>query len=214
MQAKLLRVLQEHEIRRVGGKDWLAVDVRIVAATNRNLAELVKKRAFRHDLYYRLHVITVVLPPLRARAEDIAALAQHFVRRYSRENDKEITAIADDALALLQRYAWPGNVRELENVMERTVALARQPTIMTEDLPDEVREGRPIDLSSDLSREEESFFAKLPPLDAVEKRYIQYVVSRTQGNLSQAAKILDIDRRSLYRMLERLQIAPFHKESL
>lgn len=213
MQAKLLRVLQEHEIRRVGGKDWQTVDVRVVAATNRNLTELVKKRAFRHDLYYRLHVITVVLPPLRDRTEDIPALARHFVRRYSQENDKAITAIADDALALLQRYAWPGNIRELENVIERAVTLARQPTITSEDLPEEVREGRPVDLSSDLSREEESFFAQLPTLDAVEKRYIQYVISRTQGNISQAAKVLDIDRRSLYRMLERLQIAPFHKES-
>jgi DNA-binding NtrC family response regulator len=213
MQAKLLRVLQEHEIRRVGGKDWITVDVRVVAATNRNLAELVKKRAFRHDLYYRLHVITVMLPPLRDRTEDIPALAHHFVRRYSQENEKDVTAIADEALALLQAYTWPGNIRELENAMERAVTLARQPTITAEDLPDEVREGRPIDWSSDLSREEESFFANLPTLDAVEKRYVQYVVSRTQGNLSHAAKVLDIDRRSLYRMLERLKIAPFHKES-
>ncbi|MGE0683444.1 MAG: sigma-54-dependent transcriptional regulator [Candidatus Binatia bacterium] len=213
MQAKLLRVLQEHEIRRVGGKEWLTVDVRVVAATNRNLTELVKKRAFRHDLYYRLHVITVELPPLRDRAEDIPALARHFVRRYSQENGKDLTAIADDALALLQTYAWPGNIRELENAMERAVTLAQQPTITAEDLSDEIRENRPIEWSSDLSREEESFFAKLPTLDAVEKRYVQYVVSRTQGNVSQAAKVLDIDRRSLYRMLERLQIAPFHKES-
>jgi DNA-binding NtrC family response regulator len=213
MQAKLLRVLQEHEIRRVGGKDWLTVDVRVVAATNRNLAELVKNRTFRHDLYYRLHVITIVLPPLRDRVEDIPALAQHFIRRYSQENKKHVMTIADEALALLQAYAWPGNIRELENVMERAVTLARQATITAEDLPDEVREGQPMDWSSDLSRDEESFFAKLPTLEAVEKRYVQYVISRTQGNLSRAAKVLDIDRRSLYRMVERLKIAPFHKES-
>ena len=213
MQAKLLRVLQEHEIRRVGGKEWIAVDVRIVAATNRNLLELVKARAFRHDLYYRLHVITVALPPLRDRLEDIPALAQHFVRRYSQANKKTVAAIADDALALLQAYPWPGNIRELENTIERAVTLARQPTIMAEDLPNEVREGVSTDEASDLSREEESFFAKLPTLDAVDKRYVQYVLSRTQGNLSHAAKVLDVDRRSLYRMLERLKIAPFHKES-
>lgn len=213
MQAKLLRVLQEHEIRRVGGKEWLPVDVRVVAATNRNLAELVKNRAFRHDLYYRLHVITIVLPPLRDRAEDIPVLAHHFLRRYSQENDKEVTAIAEHALPLLQAYPWPGNIRELENAMERAVTLARQPTITAEDLPEEIRENRPIEWSPDLSSEEASFFAKLPTLDAVEKRYIQYVVSRTQGNLSHAAKVLDIDRRSLYRMLERLKIAPFHKEA-
>ena len=213
MQAKLLRVLQEHEIRRVGGKEWLPVNVRVVAATNRNLAELVKNRAFRHDLYYRLHVITIVLPPLRDRAEDILVLVHHFLRRYGQENDKEVTAIADNALTLLQAYAWPGNIRELENAMERAVTLAQQPTITAEDLPEEIRENRPIEWSSTLSGEEASFFAKLPTLDAVEKHYIQYVVSRTQGNLSHAAKVLDIDRRSLYRMLERLKIAPFHKES-
>lgn len=213
MQAKLLRVLQEHEIRRVGGKEWLPVDVRVVAATNRNVAELVKNRAFRHDLYYRLHVITIVLPPLRDRAEDIPVLAHHFLRRYSQENEKAVMAIADNALTLLQAYTWPGNIRELENAMERAVTLARQPTITAEDLPEEIRENRPIEWSSDLSGEEASFFAKLPTLDAVEKHYIQYVVSRTQGNLSHAAQVLDIDRRSLYRMLERLKIAPFHKEA-
>jgi DNA-binding NtrC family response regulator len=213
MQAKLLRVLQEHAIRRVGGKEWLTVDVRVVAATNRNLVELVKNRTFRHDLYYRLHVITIVLPPLRDRKDDIPALAHHFVRRYSQQNNKHVLTIADDALALLQAYTWPGNIRELENVMERAVTLAQQPTITAEDLPSEVQEGRSIDWSANLSRDEESFFAQLPPLEAVEKRYVQYVISRTQGNLSHAAKVLDIDRRSLYRMVERLKIAPFHKES-
>jgi DNA-binding NtrC family response regulator len=213
MQAKLLRVLQEHEVRRVGGKEWIKVDVRVVAATNRHLAELVRKRAFRHDLYYRLNVITILLPPLRERREDIPALAYRFLRRYSQENGKEVTAISDEAMELLRAYSWPGNIRELENTIERAVTLARQPMLMPEDLPAEVREGVASEWSPDLSLEEQSFFAGTPTLDEVDKRYIQYALSRTQGNLSRAAKILDIDRRSLYRMLERFKIAPFHKES-
>src|SRR5262245_2549500 len=112
MQAKLLRVLQEHEIRRVGGKEWIKVDVRIVAATNRNLAELVKTRVFRQDLYYRLNVITLHLPPLRERGEDVPALAHYFLKRYSQENRKEVTAIANETMDLLRAYSWPGNIRE------------------------------------------------------------------------------------------------------
>jgi DNA-binding NtrC family response regulator len=213
MQAKLLRVLQEHEIRRVGGKEWLKVDVRVVAATNQNLTELVGNRAFRRDLYYRLQVITILLPPLRERAEDIPALAHRFLRRYRREHGKEVTAIADEAMALLHTYPWPGNIRELENTIERAVALARQPILMPEDLPTNVQEGVAPEWSHDPSPEEQSFFAGSPTLDEVDKRYVQYVLSRTQGNVSQAAKILDIDRRSLYRMLDRFKIAPFHKGS-
>ena len=214
MQAKLLRVLQEHEIRRVGGKEWIAVDVRIIAATNRNLAELVKKQTFRHDLYYRLNVINMVLPPLRERREDIPALAYHFLRRYSQENSKEVTGITDEAMELLGKYSWPGNIRELENTMERAVALARQQILTPDDLPTEVREGRVPNWSTDLSDEEQSFFAGSPTLDEVQKRYVQYVLHRAQGNISRAAKILDIDRRSLYRMIKRLKIAPFSKDSV
>jgi two-component system response regulator AtoC len=213
MQAKLLRVLQEHEIRRVGGKEWIKVDVRVVAATNRNLTELVGKRAFRRDLYYRLQVITILLPPLQERVEDIPALAHRFLRRYSREHGKDVTAIADEAMALLHAYAWPGNIRELENTIERAVTLAGQPILMPEDLPMDVQEGVAPEWSHDLFQEEQSFFASSPTLDEVDKRYVQYVLSRTQGNVSHAAKILDIDRRSLYRMLERFKIAPFHKRS-
>jgi len=213
MQAKLLRVLQEHEIRRVGGKEWMNVDVRVVAATNRNLAELVKKRAFRHDLYYRLNVIALHLPPLRERVADIPALAHYFLRRYSLKNGKAVTTVSDEAMKLLRNYVWPGNIRELENAIERAVTLACYPTLTPEDLPTDVQEGTPADWSADLSQEEQSFFTKTPTLEEVDKRYVQYVLSRTQGNIARAAKILDVDRRSLYRMLERFKIAPFYKES-
>jgi DNA-binding NtrC family response regulator len=212
LQAKLLRVLQEHEIRRVGGKEWVKVDVRVVAATNRHLAELVKKRAFRHDLYYRLNVITLHLPPLRERGADIPALAYYFLKRYSRENGKEVTTIAHETMDLLRLYAWPGNIRELENAIERAVALARQPILTPEDLPTDVRNGTAPDWPQDPPPEAQAFFAGTPTLEEVDKRYVRYILSRTQGNISRAAKILDIDRRSLYRMLERFKIMPFSKE--
>jgi two-component system response regulator AtoC len=211
MQAKLLRVLQEHEIRRVGGRDWIKVEVRVVAATNRNLAALVKKHIFRHDLFYRLNVITLTLPPLRERGEDIPALAYHFLRRYSQENEKTIAGISDEAMGLLCAYSWPGNIRELENAIERAVTFCRQEMLLPEDLPREVREGVTPEWSPDPPQEDHSFFAGNPTLDEVDKRYVQHVLRQTQGNISHAAKILDIDRRSLYRMLERFQIAPFQK---
>ena len=213
LQAKLLRVLQEHEIRRVGGKEWIPVDVRVVAATNRNLADLVSKRAFRHDLYYRLNVVTLQLPPLRERVEDIPALARHFLFRYRREHDKQVTTITDQAMALLVAHSWPGNIRELENAIERAVALTPQACLSPDELPREVREGVAPTALSDLSSAEASFFAQNPTLEEVEKRYVQHVLSQTQGNMVRAAKILDIDRRSLYRMLERFKVAPFMKEA-
>jgi DNA-binding NtrC family response regulator len=213
LQAKLLRVLQEHEIRRVGGKDWIPVDVRVVAATNRNLQELVNNRTFRHDLYYRLNVLPLHLPPLRERIEDIPALARHFLRRYSYENGKDVTAISDEAIALLVAYRWPGNIRELENAIERAVALAPLTVLMPDDLPLEVREGRVPSTPNEHPSGDVSFFAQNPTLEEVEKRYVQHVLSQTQGNIARAAKILDIDRRSLYRMLERFKIAPFAKET-
>jgi two-component system response regulator AtoC len=212
MQAKLLRVLQEHEIKRVGGKDWLKVDVRVVAATHQDLATLVRQRRFRHDLYYRLNVITLHLPPLRERMEDIPALAYYFLKRYSHENGKVVTSIAEEAMNLLRAYPWPGNIRELENALERAVAFTSQPTLTPEDLPTEVRTGSAPHWSSELPLDDHSLFAPTPTLEEMNKRYVQYILSVAQGNMSRAAKILDIDRRSLYRMLERFKIQPFCKE--
>lgn len=213
MQAKLLRVLQEHEVRRVGGKEWIKVDVRVVAATNRNLAALVRKGTFRQDLYYRLNVVPIHLPPLRERADDIPPLAHCFLKRYSREHGKLVTAIADEAMEQLRSYSWPGNIRELENAIERAVALSTQAKLTVEDLPPDVREATASGSAPEPEQEEEqSFFSGTPTLEEVKKRYIYHVLRSTQGNFSRAAKILDIDRRSLYRMLERYKIAPFHKE--
>ncbi len=140
-QAMLLRVLQEHEIRRVGSQKWLKVDVRVIAATNKDLDGLISSGAFREDLYYRIKVVTIQLPPLRERREDIPALAEHFLKRYRRESGKPVTAISDKALRLLCGYAWPGNIRELENVIERAVVLSNQPVLTIDDLPAEIRDG-------------------------------------------------------------------------
>ncbi|HEV8343992.1 MAG TPA: sigma-54 dependent transcriptional regulator [Candidatus Binatia bacterium] len=209
MQAKLLRVLQEHEVRRVGGKDWLKVDVRVVAATNRNLAELVRTGAFRQDLYYRLNVVAIHLPPLRERLEDIPLLVRHFLNRYSQESEKSITAVSDKAMDLLCTYPWPGNIRELENTIEQAVALSSQQILTPDDLPVEVRDPAASNSFQNSSQDEQFLFPDTPTLEEVKKRYVLHVLSRNQGNISRTAKILNIDRRSLYRMLARYKIEPF-----
>jgi two-component system, NtrC family, response regulator AtoC len=209
MQAKLLRVLQEHEVRRVGGRDWVKVDVRVVAATNQNLDELVRKGTFRQDLYYRLNVVAIHLPPLRNRVEDIPFLAGHFLKRYSQENGKSITAISDKSVKLLCAYSWPGNIRELENEIEQAVALSNQPVLTRDDLPAAVRNNAPSKVTDDLSQNEQFLFSDTPTLDEVKKRYVLHVLRSVQGNVSRAAKVLNIDRRSLYRMLARYEIEHF-----
>jgi two-component system, NtrC family, response regulator AtoC len=209
MQARLLRVLQEHEIRRVGGKDWTKVDVRVVAATNHNLAAAVSKGVFRQDLYYRLDVVAIHLPPLRERVEDIPLLARHFLQRYGQESGKSIAAISDEAMKLLVACSWPGNIRELENAIEQAVALSYQSVLTPDDLPPAVRDPAAAKSFQNGSKNEPFLFPDTPTLDEVKKRYVLYILSRNQGNISLTAKILNIDRRSLYRMLARYKIEPF-----
>ncbi|MET0500107.1 MAG: sigma-54 dependent transcriptional regulator [Candidatus Binatia bacterium] len=212
MQARLLRVLQEHEIRRVGGKDWVKVDVRVVAATNHNLAEAVSEGDFRQDLYYRLDVVSVQLPPLRERVEDIALLARHFLQRYTRESDKSITVISDEAMELLCDYSWPGNIRELENAIEQAVALSYQSVLTPDDLPEAVRDHAAAKSLHLDSQNQQFLFPDTPTLEEVKKRYVLHVLSHNQGNVSRTARVLNIDRRSLYRMLARFKIEPFFKQ--
>jgi two-component system, NtrC family, response regulator AtoC len=211
MQARLLRVLQEHEIRRVGGKDWVKVDVRVVAATNHNLAEAVSKGDFRQDLYYRLDVVTIHLPPLRERVEDIPLLARHFLQHYTQESGKPITAISDKATELLCAYSWPGNIRELENAIEQAVALSYQSILTPDDLPEAVRDHEAAKFFQIDSQNEQFLFPDTPTLEEVKKRYVLYVLKHNQGNVSRSARALNIDRRSLYRMLARFKIEPFFK---
>jgi len=212
MQARLLRVLQEHEIRRVGGKDWVKVDVRVVAATNHNLSEAVSKGNFRQDLYYRLDVVSIHLPPLRERVEDIPLLARYFLQRYIQESGKVITAISDKAMELLCAYSWPGNIRELENAIEQAVALSYQSILTPDDLPEAVRDHAAARSFQNGSQNEQFLFPDRPTLEEVKKRYVLHVLGQTEGNISRSAKILNIDRRSLYRMLARYKIEPFFKQ--
>jgi two-component system, NtrC family, response regulator AtoC len=212
MQARLLRVLQEHEIRRVGGKDWVKVDVRVVAATNHNLSEAVSKGDFRQDLYYRLDVVTIHLPPLRERVEDIPLLARHFLQRYTQESGKSITAISDKAMELLCAYSWPGNIRELENAIEQAVALSYQSVLTPDDLPEAVRDYAVAKSFQPDTHDEQFLFPDTPTLEEVKKRYVLHVLKHNQGNVSRSARVLNIDRRSLYRMLARFKIEPFFKQ--
>ena len=206
MQAKLLRVLQEHEVRRVGGKDWVKVDVRVIAATNQNLDDLVAKGTFRQDLYYRLNVVAIPLPPLRERAEDIPLLAHYFLKCYSQENEKFITAISDAAMKLLCDYSWPGNIRELENAIEQAVVLSNQSVLAPDDLPPAVRNNTASRSIQNLPTDGQFLFSDTPTLEEVKKRYVLHVLNRNQGNVSRTARVLNIDRRSLYRMLARYKV--------
>jgi two-component system response regulator AtoC len=212
LQARLLRVLQEHEVRRVGGKEWLPVDVRVVAATNYNLHEAVSHGEFRQDLYYRLNVVAIHLPPLRERQEDIPLLVEHFLKYYSVENGKSIATVSDKAMDLLRSYSWPGNIRELENAIEQAVALSYQPILAAEDLPRDVREQESARFSLPGSEDGQFLFADTPSLEEVKKRYVLQVLKQTQGNVSATARILNVDRRSLYRMLARYKVEPFLKD--
>src|SRR5215471_17500115 len=208
MQARLLRVLQEHEIRRVGGKEWVPVDVRVLAATNQNLPQAVSEGAFRQDLYYRLDVVSIAIPPLRERADDIPLLARHFLNHYNRESGKSVSAISDKAMKLLSAYRWPGNIRELEHAIEQAVALSYQPLLMPEDLPREVREPRHHHASPNDPTAPYFNFPDTPSLEEIKKRYVNHVLQMTNGNVSATARILNVDRRSLYRMLARYKIVP------
>jgi len=198
MQVKLLRVIQEKELLRVGGVDSLPVDVRFIAATHRDLQDAVQKELFRQDLYYRLNVIALRLPPLTERVDDIPLLVHHFLARKSRAMKKEIDAIQPEAMDLLRRYSWPGNVRELENIIERAVTLGNGPMIRLADLPDYIH-----NVTIETYRHTPS---DIPTLEDQEKRYIQWVLEKNGGNKTKAAKIMGIDRVSLWRKLKRYGI--------
>jgi DNA-binding NtrC family response regulator len=200
LQAKLLRVLQEHQVRPVGGTVWRTVDVRVIAATNRDLAAAVAGGRFREDLYYRLKVVTLEVPPLRERREDIPLLVDHLVRRAARECGKAVTGVSEAALALLCAYHWPGNVRELAHVLERGVALAQQEVLSAEDLPPE--------LHQPAADGESAPSHNRPTLAELKRSYVRQVLEESGGNVSRAAAVLGVDRRSLYRMLQRYGMAP------
>ncbi len=201
LQPKLLRVLQERRVRPVGGREEVPIDVRVIAATNRDLDSAIEEGRFREDLYYRINVVHIPLPPLRARVGDILPLAQHFLSYFSSRADKKVVGLAPAAAEKLVAYAWPGNVRELQNSMERAVALTRFEQVVVDDLPEKIRDYRRSHVL--VAGDDPS---ELVPLEAVERRYIARVMEVVGGNKTAAARILGIDRKRLYRMLERLEV--------
>ncbi len=204
VQVKLLRVLQERQFERVGGNETISVDVRLICATLKDLKEGIQKGVFREDLYYRLNVVPLVLPPLRERQEDILLLTDHFIEKISRKMGKEITAISEEAKTLLMKYTFPGNIRELENMLERAVALIRGTVIQAQDLPDEIcGRSNPVTMICEKIR------GSKPLSQAVslfEKEYIQSVLEKTKGKKGQAAEVLGISRKSLWEKIKGLEI--------
>lgn len=199
LQAKLLRVLQERKIKPVGENQMKDIDVRIIAATHKDLKKAIKEGNFREDLFFRLSVIPIVVPPLRHRQEDIPLLAQHFLNKYAVLNNKLVTGFSFEALQKLMAMPWPGNVRELENLVERMVVLTKNSSIQAHEIP-----------SSD-DKGHESFYGEStqdsPTLEELEKRYIQSVFEKTGGRKEKAAQILGINRRTLYRKLKDYDMA-------
>jgi DNA-binding NtrC family response regulator len=202
MQAQLLRTLQDGEVRPVGGAEAIRVDVRLVCATNKDLEEEVKAGRFREDLYFRINVVTIRLPPLRERREDIPVLVGHFLHKLALRERREPAAMSPEALRLLSGYAFPGNVRELENAIERAVAVAKGNVILPSDLPPEVGGGPEPGAGAETG----GILGEVgnrPTLAELERRYIQLVLGEVGGNKKKAAEKLGIDRRTLYRALER-----------
>ena len=193
MQIDLLRVLETREFTRVGGTVPLHSDFRVIAATHQDLQEGIRKKTFRQDLYYRLNVIHVQVPPLRERPEDIPLLAQHFLRRYATETNKKVDSILPEAMEAMRRYSWPGNVRELENALERAVVVGKG------------RQLKPADLPFVVGAEEE--VAGLS-LEDMERRYIAQVLASAKGHISNAAKVLRINRTTLYHKIKKYGLAP------
>ncbi len=203
LQMKLLRVLQEKEFERLGSNQTIKSDVRVIAATNRNLEEAIKKGTFREDLYYRLNVVTISLPALRERKEDIPLLVEHFLKKYNRENNKKVNSLSKEARDLLLRYEYPGNVRELENIIERAVVLCRGDTLTTQDLPLNLRDSK---TEAALERAREG--RNLPDtLEEIERQLIAKALERSGGVQTKAAEELGISERVLRYKMKKYLIA-------
>jgi DNA-binding NtrC family response regulator len=200
LQVTLLRALEEGKVRRLGSNQWIKIDVRLIAASNRELGDQVKQGKFREDLYYRLRVIELDLPPLRERSEDIPLLVDHFLKQYGQERGREYQ-VSNDALLCLVAYGWPGNVRELENALEAAVALNRTGVITLEDLPPKLR------IIEDRGKRPEDLFADLPSLEELEKRYLAHLLKLTGDHKTQVASIMGVDRKTIYRLAEKFKLS-------
>ena len=206
LQSKLLRVLQERQVRRVGGMQLLNVDVRIISATNRDLKNAIGEGSFREDLFYRINVISIPLPPLKERKDDIPLLADHFLKHFNKSRKNEVQGISVEAMELMERYHWPGNVRELQNVMERAVSLMDSEFIVPEDLPEKIRLVENFDafiFSADSNFKK----AKKDWMGLFEKRYLPDLLKRHNGNISKAALEAQVNRKTIHRLLKRHGLA-------
>lgn len=201
MQAKLLRAIETRSVRPVGGHEELSFDARLIAATNRDLESWVQEGRFREDLFYRVNVVHIELPPLRSRGHDILHLAQTFIERMATKHKKSVRGMSVGAAEKLLAYGWPGNVRELQNCIERAVTLGRYEELAVEDLPPRVRDHKPSVLSFSTDDPEE-----LVTLEELEKRYIERVMHAVAGSKTEATRVLGVDRSTLYRKLERYKI--------
>ncbi len=199
IQVKLLRVLEDKVITPVGDTRPIKVDIRLIAATNADLEAAAKTESFRSDLFYRLNVIPIHIPPLRNRVDDIAILVDHFINKYCSRINSEPKEIAPDVMGAFLKYNWPGNVRELENIIERAILLSRSNTITLDDFPSKITEYKGKAIVSDDQPE-------TPTLESIEKAYIYFVMSQSKGKKAKAAKVLGIDNSTLYRKLERYKL--------
>ncbi|MDZ7682886.1 MAG: sigma-54 dependent transcriptional regulator [Fodinibius sp.] len=201
LQVNLLRVLQEHEVKPVGSNQMVPFDTRIIAATNKDLEREVEAGNFRDDLYYRLNVVEIPLPPLQQRQSDIPLLAHHFLQKYNKELKRNLKGIASEAMGAMMAYEWKGQVRELENVIERAVLLSDGDYLELDDLPASLRNSSPDqDFHMDNDKLDEA-------IQTFEKHHIQSVLKRTDGNKSEAARLMDIDPSTLYRKMEKLGLS-------
>jgi Nif-specific regulatory protein len=203
LQSKLLRVLQEREFERVGGVRTIRADIRLIAATNRNLEQAIKEGRFREDLYYRLNVICLNLPPLRERREDITALAHYFASKYSQKCKRKIVGVSPEAMSCLMNYDWPGNVREFENAIERAVVLGSSEIIKVEDLPEAVIEASPSKASPAGTSAPQDFYEAV---NEAKKRLIIDAFDRAQGSYTEAAKLLGMHPNHLHRLIRNLNM--------
>ncbi len=190
-QIDLLRVLETKRFTRIGGNTEIEVDFRLICATNKDLEEEVKKGNFREDLFFRINVFPIKLPPLRERKSDIPLLVMHFIEKYNKKMNKNFKGVTDEAMEILQKYNWPGNVRELENAIERAMVVGKEPLITAEDLPIKLKEEN---------------FEEIGSLEEMEKKYIIKVLKKTNWNISQASEILKIDRKTLYNKMKKYGI--------
>jgi DNA-binding NtrC family response regulator len=217
LQAKLLRVLQEREVRRVGGRSFIDIDIRVISATNKDLGQAIEKKEFREDLFFRLNVISISLPPLRDRADDIPLFCNFFLKGFSAANKKEIHGISDEAMEMLKIYKWPGNIRELKNVIERAVSLSDGGMITSKDLPDNIKIPRPkLHLGAPPPLEKGGIGgfekvisfkdAKKEWLSSFEKDYLVKLLKRNSDNITRASEESGIPRMTIYRLLKKYNL--------